>query len=1714
AGAGIGTAQATGTIEDDDGAPTTLTLTVDTDTGTQGVQDSLAENGGARTVRVTATLGGETTFGGPKTVTVEVGKASDSATEGTDYGDVGQRSITIPAGSSSAHVDFTLTPTDDSLHEGNEEISVTGTLSGVTVTDAVITLTDDDGAVVITRLRIVPTVGWGPAEETVLPLHTQWNVVYDEVPEGESGTFVLYVNPAPKQDLDVTFDVTDFGGFLPSGGAGRRTVTIPAGETTRTVMVPTEDDEVVETYWPDSRGHVDLDLAAGPGYRLAHPSGDQDLWGRRNAVLFVRDNDAEPEVTVSFHSRDATVEEGGNAHRLSLEAEPRSQLLGPYWIDFHLSGTATPGVDYELARDPRRSTDPPLEWTGNQRRVWMNNPAYAPSMMVTIFDDGIDDDGETIVVTLQAGAGYDVGEPTTVTLTIGNTGPGVVVTPGALTMAEEETASYTVRLNSRPTNAVTVNIAGHAGTDLTLDKKSLTFGTTDWDEPQTVTVFAGRDDDNEEDTATLVHVASGGGYGSVATANVTVTVTESDRPGLMVTPAALAVPEGGEASYTVSLATQPTDTVAVHIVGHGGTDLTLDRETLTFGTTDWNDPQTVTVSAGQDDDSSDDTVTLALSAMGADYESATAAIRITVTDDDEAALVLSSATLSVPEGGESSYTVALATRPTDTVIVGIGGHAGTDLKLDKESLTFGTTDWNEPQAVTVSAGQDADVDGDTATLVHTASGAGYDSATAEIRITVTEDDGLALLLSRTALAMTEGAGTGYEVSLATRPTGPVNVEITGHAETDLALDRTALTFTPSDWDRAQTVAVSAQRDEDEDEDMATLVHTASGGGYDSVSAELPVTVRDGIKVSLAVGEAVEGNFMEVTVSLSSPSPGDVEVHWLTHPGGGDAHAGPVDDPIDFRMESGRLRFAEGETEIKLQVWIVEDGIDDPHEQFTVQLRDPEGAVLADPVTSMPSLAQPDVILELEQEIAYVVVTILQSEPAPNPVEVWLEASPPILEEGGRTMVRARLAEPLSETVRIPLVWSEGTAESDDYTGPSGLTIYAGRVSGTVVLTASEDADLDDETLGVSFGELPGWVVARATDPVEIRILDDDGAGEGYAGLMVSVADATASEGEEDLRFPVTLNQPAPGPVTVYARIDPNAGTARRGEDYIDTTGQVRFEAGDRLKFVTVLVKDDLIDEGEETLFLELDDADPDGVGIARARAMGKIRNTDPMPSAWLSRFGRTVAEQALDGIAGRMGADRTPGTEVAFAGSGLDFGPGARAGTANDAPAGPDELDLAGHEANDGNHGNEFEGIRWQTVTLREVLLGSNFTATAERDGPGGSLAFWGRTAQGSFDGVEQVGGGDITLDGTVTTAMLGTDYARDGWLAGLALMQSSSEGGYAGEYRNPCPSQDSAVQVRCGGASRAGDGDVEASLTALVPYASIQATGGMRIWGALGYGTGEVVVKPSMGGSLGSGLSWTMASLGFRSDLFEPGKEGKGLGLAMTSDALWVRTSSDRPREFAASESDVTRLRLGLEGRWKMELGKGHLTPRLELGARHDGGDAETGTGIEAGAGLSWTDPSLGLELEISGRTLVSHEDDDLRDRGFSASVAYDPDPSSGLGPSLHLRQERGGQSSGGLDALFTSTPLEDRGTGNGTGGTWGMEAAWGLPVLGGRFTGSPHAGFGYSENSREWTFGWRVAPESSGARDVSFGLKAVRQESRGEAPRHAIGLEMSLRW
>ena len=108
--------------------------------------------------------------------------------------------------------------------------------------------------------------------------------------------------------------------------------------------------------------------------------------------------------------------------------------------------------------------------------------------------------------------------------------------------------------------------------------------------------------------------------------------------------------------------------------------------------------------------------------------------------------------------------------------------------MDESSLTFSASDWSTAQTVEVTAGEDPDTANDSETLTHTATGADYGSVTADLAVTVTDDDTVGLELSETTLTVAEGGRATYTVALVTEPSGQVTVTVGGTANTDLSVD--------------------------------------------------------------------------------------------------------------------------------------------------------------------------------------------------------------------------------------------------------------------------------------------------------------------------------------------------------------------------------------------------------------------------------------------------------------------------------------------------------------------------------------------------------------------------------------------------------------------------------------------------------------------------------------------------------------------------------------------------------------------------------------------------------------------------------------------------------------------------------------------------------------------------------------------------------------
>ena len=762
----------------------------------------------------------------------------------------------------------------------------------------------------------------------------------------------------------------------------------------------------------------------------------------------------------------------------------------------------------------------------------------------------------------------------------------------------------------------------------------------------------------------------------------------------------------------------------------------------------------------------------------------------------------------------------------------------------------------------------------------------------------------------------------------------------------------------------------------------------------------------------------------------------------------------------------------------------------------------------------------------------VAFTVTVTDAAIEPLTVRLAADAvSMTEDNGRVPFTVTLGRALGpgETVRVPFTVTGGRAYRDwnvvfrgkesgagvTRTGRGNVSEVTfterGRVA-RMVLVARPNTDTDTRVIAIAFGAdesapsatgVAEGVVALG-DALSIMIVDDDAA----APPALSVEDARARESEGKMRFTVRLNRPATEVVEVRARTrETRPASALAGKDYIARRVTLRFRPGRTALRVLVPLVDDSIDEGRETFELVLSNAE--GARIANRVATGTVINDDPLPGAYLSRFGRTVGSQITDAISDRVRATkdaraREPALEITLGGQALprislesetrSAESGDRAATSSDAAP---ELDkvvraLTGVEEPPGTS----DGHVARALTGTELLRGTSFMMTAPEDAQGGQLALWGRVAHGRFDGRQDGPGTPVTVNGEVTTGMLGLDYAREWLTFGANLSRSEGEGGYTT------------------GGEDGLSGMVESRLTALTPWISLRVTERFAPWAALGFGNGEMTLTPGNGRAIATGIDWRMASLGVRGNLMTT---ETGLSLGLTSDALWVRTTSDGARSpsgggLAASSSDVSRLRLGLEGALRRDLASGGtLAPRLEMGLRHDGGDAETGFGLELGGGFDWADTAGGLSLGLEGRTLVLHEDEGIKDWGLSLTFAYDPHPKTKRGFSTSVtRGLGGGASSGGISALLDPQAFPDV-IENGGGEAWSLEATYGAS-RGRGMVGSPYGALRGDGSMESVRLGYRIEPDALHAADMNVDLWAEpRVGVDGET---TAGASMEWQW
>ena len=391
------------------------------------------------------------------------------------------------------------------------------------------------------------------------------------------------------------------------------------------------------------------------------------------------------------------------------------------------------------------------------------------------------------------------------------------------------------------------------------------------------------------------------------------------------------------------------------------------------------------------------------------------------------------------------------------------------------------------------------------------------------------------------------------------------------------------------------------------------------------------------------------------------------------------------------------------------------------------------------------------------------------------------------------------------------------------------------------------------------------------------------------------------------------------------------------------------------------------------------------------------------------------------------------------------------------------------------------------------------------RPGGPGAVTVW-----GEGDWRELAAGGEedpVEFEGDVLGARLGVDARLgDGLLAGVALSWTRS----AFDYTD----RGEAGYLPIGGKHGS-------RMTSVYPYVGWWPGQDVGLWGTVGYGAGEVEIDDDEAGVQSSDGALTAAALGGHMRLFSDDDliEGGTTALTLKGEAWAARFDlEDNGGLMRGLEVDVHRLHLGLEGAWERLLaGGGGLTPSLELGVRHDGGDGETGLGVELGGGLAWNDPALGLTVEGRGRALLMHRGD-IGEWGAGGSVLLDPD-ADGLGLSFGLRPSWGTAAEGGVDRLWRDGPdspfaraaANDNEASLSPAAGLDAEIGYGLLAFGGHGVLTPHGGLSLSDGGgRTWRAGGRLAVGPS----LTLVLEGERRESADDPPDHGLMLRATARW
>ncbi len=325
----------------------------------------------------------------------------------------------------------------------------------------------------------------------------------------------------------------------------------------------------------------------------------------------------------------------------------------------------------------------------------------------------------------------------------------------------------------------------------------------------------------------------------------------------------------------------------------------FDRDT-------WDTLQTVTFTAGADDDAVNDTVNLAHTVSGADYAGlVTDDVTVTVEDTDTVGVIVSDTTLKVIEGEEVEYKVKLASEPTSEVTVDVTGQVESKVSLRKRSLSFTKESWNVEQLVPVQARNDEDSSNDEESIRHRVRGGECQGIPADsVLVTITDDDiPVAVSFNSATYTVAEGGSVTVTVDLDVDPERTVTIPLTatnegGASNGDYSGVPNSVTFDSGEQSKTITFSATDDSEDDDGEQVRLTFGTLPAGMSAGTNDETVVSITDDdVPEVIVIPDTVpvpEGGSGRYSVVLSTVPAGTVTVTVTDPADNTDVTAEPAD----------------------------------------------------------------------------------------------------------------------------------------------------------------------------------------------------------------------------------------------------------------------------------------------------------------------------------------------------------------------------------------------------------------------------------------------------------------------------------------------------------------------------------------------------------------------------------------------------------------------------------------------------------------------------------------------------------------------------------------------------------------------------------------------------------------------------------------------------